>query len=75
MRAALLAAVGLSRWHFGVRPGITAPVGRSPRIVAGHVAIGLSARRFWPEHGDAFWMIGVALDLSYSWQNGGQWAH
>jgi hypothetical protein len=48
---------------------------RSPRIVAGHVAIGLSARRFWPEHGDAFWMIGVALDLSYSWQNGGQWAH
>jgi hypothetical protein len=44
-------------------------------IVAGHIALGVSAQRFWPDGGDPFWFLGLALDLSYSWQNGGEWAH
>lgn len=32
----------------------------------GHVAFGLSAARFWPDGGDAFWFLGGALELSYS---------
>ena len=43
-------------------------------VTAGHVALGLSVKRFWPESAGSFWMIGAALEVSYSFQNGGQWA-
>ena len=35
-------------------------------LETGHVAFGLSAARFWPDGGDAFWFLGGALELSYS---------
>jgi len=38
----------------------------SPHLDTGHVAFGLSAARFWPDGGDAFWFMGGALELSYS---------
>jgi len=38
----------------------------SPRHDPGHVAFGFSAARFWPDGGDAFWFLGGALELSYS---------
>jgi hypothetical protein len=38
----------------------------SPNLKTGHVAFGLSAARFWPDGGDAFWFLGGALELSYS---------
>lgn len=36
-------------------------------IRAGHVALGITASRFWPDRGDPFWMLGAAIELAFGW--------
>ena len=54
----------------------TAPDGRETSFFAGlgvtsatsangHVAVGLSASRFWPDAGEPFWFLGAAVEISY----------
>jgi hypothetical protein len=37
-----------------------------PHLWAFHGALGLSASRFFPEAGDSFWFLGLALELSFT---------
>lgn len=36
-------------------------------VKAGHIAFGFVARRFFPEHGDAFWFLGGAFEVELDW--------